>query len=548
MPPARQERLLPSRACIAARIRAPVSLSWTCQNMGVDDAQDGSDGGVRERRPIHSAQAKERPQPEEGRVVSPFTYQQQWLAEAELLTDEQGYSDFIPDQQSEYGDLDSARSSQPDSLARSSGSWRGSGKFLRTNSLNGKDQNKPHWRQRLQSTLSPRNSATTAKRAAPPSQVGGEAGEVAAQLTALTSKIAELQAEVARLQNEPSGTSRPASPSTKADAPLAQSTASHHPQPEAPRNRRATPPKQPAVPPAKTPEGAAATSAYQSHDNLMTRTPSEFVNGRSNCLPPQRTKEPAVEDGKKQTAVSIVMTAARLLTERGGEGLYWAIARLGDGVGLVSRAAQYSYATGAGNDIEGEEPIAIEYEEWELVNGKPTLAARRWREEHGPVVPRRKGQGHLCIAPRAKSAVLTRGGDETVEWEPWELVNGKPTLAALRMREEQGPAVVRQERVTPMRPALEAHGTRISPPRPSPLPTTARAVGTAGDTPKVPAQHLRAISPTQQPVSAIWIDAVVSPSTSSHSASSAGAAAPKPSNASRPASPSLKAPSSQSAV
>ena len=526
--------------------------------MGVDDTQGSSDGGVRERRPIHSDRANEHPQPEEGRPMSPFTYQQQWLAEAELLTDEQGYSDFIPDQPSEHGDLDSARNSQSDSSARSSGSWRRSGQFLRANSLNGKDQNKPHWRQRLQSTLSPRNSATTAKRAAPPSQVGGETGDVAAQLTALTSKIAELQAEVARLQSEPSGTSRPASPpSTKPVAPLAQSTASRRPQPEPPRDRRATPPKQPATPSPKTPEGAA-TSAYPSHDNLMTRTPSEIMNGHSNCLLPQRRKkDPAVEDGKPQTAASIVLAAARLLTERGGDGLYWAIARLTDGVSLVSRATQYSYTTGTGSEVEGEEPIAIEYEEWELVNGKPTLAARRWREEHGPVVARRKGKGHLCIAIRPKSAALTnRGGEETIEWEPWELANGKPTLAALRMREEQSPAVVRQERATLMRPALEA--TRISAPRPSPLPTTARAVqsftseGTAGDTPKLPpAQIFRGISPTQQPVSAIWIEAVVStgePGTSSHSPSSAGAAAPKPSNGSRPASPPLKNALSKSAV
>jgi hypothetical protein len=521
--------------------------------MGVDDTQGASDGGVRERRPIHSVQANEHPQPEEGRPMSPVTYQQQWLAKAELLADEQGDSDFIPDQPPEYSDLDSARTSPSDSSVRSSGSWRRSGQFLRTNSgLPGKDQNKPQWRQRLQSTLSPRNSATTAKRAAPPSQVGGETGDVAAQLTALTSKISELQAEVVRLQNESSGTSRPASPSTKPVVPLAPSTASRRPQPEPPRNLRAPPAEQPAVPPPKTPEGAA-TSAYQSHDNLMTRTPSEFVNSRSSCLPPQRTKEPAVDDGKKETPVSIVLTTARFLTDRGGDGLYWAIARLGEGVNLVTRIAQFRFARGTGNEVEDEEPIAIEYEEWELVNGKPTLAARRWREEHGPAVAPRKGQGHLCIAPRTKSALSS---DETIEWEPWELANGKPTLAALRMREEQSPAVMRQERATPMRPALEAHATRISSSRPSPLPTTARVVQSftpEGTTPKVPAQNLRAtgISPTQQPVSAIWIDAVVStsePSTSSHSRSSTSAAAPKPSNASRPASPPLKAASSNSAV
>ena len=527
--------------------------------MGVDDTQGSSDGGVREteRRPIHSDRANEHPQPEEGRPMSPFTYQQQWLAEAELLTDEQGYSDFIPDQPSEHGDLDSPRNSQTDSSVRSSGSWRG--QFLRANSLNGKDQNKPHWRQRLQSTLSPRNSATTAKMAAPPSQVGGETGDVAAQLTALTSKVAELQAEIARLQSEPAGTSRPASPPTKPVAPAAQSTAYRRPQPEPPRDRRATPPKQPAMPSPKTPEGAA-TSAYPSHDNLTTRTPSETVNGHSNCLLPQRRKKhPAVEDGKPQTAASIVLAAARLLSERGGDGLYWAIARLTDGVSLVSRATQYSYSytTGTDSEVEGEEAIAIEYEEWELVNGKPTLAARRWREEHGPVVARRKGKGHLCVATRSKPAALTnRGGDETIEWEPWELAYGKPTLAALRMREEQSPPVMLG--ATLMRPALEAHATRISASRPSPLPTTARAVqsftseGTAGDTPKVPAaQSPRAISPTQQPVSAIWIEAVVStgePGTSSHSPSSAGAAAPKPSKASRPASPPLKNARSRSAV
>jgi len=192
----------------------------------------------------------------------------------------------------------------------------------------------------------------------------------------------------------------------------------------------------------------------------------------------------------------------------------------------MSRVAQYGPAAGAGNEVEDEEPPAIEYEEWELVNGKPTLAARRWREEHGPVAARRKSKGNLCIAPR-KSALLTnRGGGETIEWEPWELVDGKPTLAALRMREEQGgPAAVRSEPATPMRPKLEAH----APGSPS-LMTTARAVAAGDNSPKTPARNARASSPTQQAVSAVWVDAVVStsePSTSSHSPSSAGADAPK---------------------
>ena len=479
--------------------------------MGVDGTQDGTDGGEPERRPGHSVQANEHPKREEGRTMSPVEHQQQ-------LTDEQGYSDFIPDQPSDDGDLDSPRASQSDSSMRSSGSWR-PGQFLRTNSQSGKDPKSPNWRKRLQSTLSPRNSGASAKRLAPPSRVGeagGETGDVAAQLTALTSKIAELQAEVARLQNEPSAESRPASPYKKPVATRAQPTASHDPQPEPPPDRQATP-SEPAEPPPKTPEGAGPTS----HDNVMTRTPSASAHLRTGCLSP-----PAADGSKKLTAVSIVQDAARFLTEGGRHGLYWIISRLGDGVGHMSRVAQYGPAAGAGNEVEDEEPPAIEYEEWELVNGKPTLAARRWREEHGPVAARRKGKGTLCIAPR-KSALLTnRGGGEAIKWEPWELVDGKPTLAALRMREEQGgPAAVRSEPATPMRPKLEAH----APGSPS-LMTTARAVAAGDNSPKTPARNARASSPTQQAVSAVWVDAVVStsePSTSSHSPSSAGADAPK---------------------
>ena len=499
------------------RTRCVSVWSKARQSMGVDETQDGTDGGEPERLLGHSVQANEHPKREEGRTMPPVEHQQ--------LTDEQGYSDFIPDQPSEDGDLDRTRTSQSDSSMRSSGSWRRSGQFLRTNSQNGKDPKSPNWRQRLQSTLSPRNSGASAKRAAPPSRVGeasGETGDVAAQLTALTSKIAELQVEVARLQNEPSGESRPASPYTKPVATRAQPTASRDPQPEPPPDHQATPSK-PAEPPPKTPEGAGPTS----HGNVMTRTSSASVH-RIGCLPP------AADGSQKLTAVSIVQNAARFLTEGGRHGLYWIITRLGDGVGHMSRVAQYGPAPDTGNEVEDEEPAAIEYEEWELVNGKPTLAARRWREEHGPVAARRKGKGNLCIAPR-KSALLTnRGGGETNEWEPWELVDGKPTLAALRMREEEGgPTAVRHEPATPMRPKLETQAPRSSS-RHSPLLTTARAVAAGDNSPKTPARNARASTPTQQAVSAVWVDAVVStsePSTSSHSPSSAGADAPKPSNA-----------------
>ena len=453
--------------------------------MGVDYAQADSNGGGRERRPIQLVQAKQvRPEVD---PASPFTYQQQWLAEAELLTSEQSDSDGSPDQGSEHADVESAGASQ----IASARSWRLGGQFLRTSGTN--DQNKPRWRRRLQSTLSTRSSITTANSMAPPSQMGGVEAEVAAHLAALTSKIEELQTEVLRLQNEPE-TRQAAAPSSPPVAPDAQSTDPPPPQPEASQHFRAASPQQPAVlPPATSP-----------HDeNGMTRTPSSSLRRRS-CLPPQ-----------KQVRAG-VFYVPRVLTEKSGQGLYWAIARLGDGISLVSQVAQYGYATNAGSGIEDSdepEPEPIEYEPWELVNGKPTLAARRWREEHGPVV-KRKESLTLALGARRKYGARpkygcmsrqSRGVDGPVEYEPWELVNGKPTLAARRWREEQEqvppvtPPVVRQMRATPARPALEAP-TQPSP-RHSPLPTTARLVR--------PEQQLRELRTPDQLASPIWVNAVV---------------------------------------
>ena len=224
------------------------------------------------------------------------------------------------------------------------------------------DQIRPNRRRRLESTFSSHSSITAPKTMTPSSptllEVGGESGEVAAQLTTLISRITELEAGVARLQS-PS-----AAPSSPLTVPLAQSTDSStdrpHPQPGAPPHHPAASPQQSA---------AAATSAANRQHDALARTPLGLPRSRqaATCGP-----------------FSLV---PQLLTDKGGQGLYWARARVEEGLSLLSRVVQNGYAKRTtGNDIQGDDGEPIEYEPWELNNGTPTLAARRWREEHGPVV------------------------------------------------------------------------------------------------------------------------------------------------------------------